>query len=144
MVKKRRRKKVHRCFPKPKVFFNLLNPKIPKRSVCIRCFMPNQLPVSSLLEWGFPRLQERWLAPATSTVGVWHMGQPFTSVVLGWVPISPMSNPHYCLSISCRHVTRTLRRSRSPKCFSHFCSTSFHLSSLTPWQSLISEDWRSL
>lgn len=37
------------------------------------------------------------------------MGQPFTSVVLGWVPISPMSNPHYCLSvcISCRRVKRT-------------------------------------
>ena len=73
-----------------------------------------------------------------------HTGKPFTSAVLRWVPISPVSNPHYCLSISCRHVKRTQRWSHSVKCFSHFCSTSFHLSSLTPWQRLISEDWRSL
>lgn len=72
------------------------------------------------------------------------MGQPFTWVALGWVPISSMSNPHYCLSISCRRVRTTQRRSHSAKCFSHFCSSSFHLSSLTPWQSQMYEDWRSL
>ncbi len=63
------------------------------------------------------------LPPATYKGGT--RGQPFTCAVQGWVPISLMSNPHYCLSISCRHVKRTLRRSHSLKCFSHFCSPSF-------------------
>lgn len=49
-----------------------------------------------------------------------HMGQPFTPVLQGWVPISPMSNPHYSLSISCRLVKRTQRRRHSVECFSHF------------------------
>lgn len=75
-----------------------------------------------------------------------HMGQPFTSVVSGWLPISLISNPHYSQSvcISCRHVKRTPRRSHSLKCLSHFCSTSTHLSRPAPCQGLISEDWRSL
>lgn len=30
------------------------------------------------------------------------------------------------------------------KCFSHFCSSSFHLSSLNPCQNLISRDWGPL
>lgn len=100
------------------------------------CFMPNLVPFNSFLRVRNSTLAGEGAA-ACHTQGR-HMGQPFTSVVLGWVPMSPMSNSHYCLSISCRHVKKTLRRSHSQKCFSHFCSASFHLSSLTPCQGLIS------
>lgn len=102
---------------------------------------PKLVPVNHLLGRGLPSSQERCQLSATSTAGT---GSSAPRPELGWVPISPMSNPHYCLSISCRHVKRTPRGSHSLKCFSHFCSTSFHLSSLTPCQNLISEDWRSL
>lgn len=80
---------------------------------------PRPVPVTHSMGQEPPKRRQ---PAATSTAGA---GSPAARPVLGWVPISPMSNPHYCLSISCRHVKRTLRRSHSLKCFSHFCSTSF-------------------
>lgn len=59
--------------------------KIPKTPVCIRC-VSSPTRFLSVVCWSED-------FHATSTVGVWHMGQPFTSVVLGWVPISSDVKP---------------------------------------------------
>lgn len=102
---------------------NLLNPpQNSHKTASVVLLNPRPVPVNHSMGQELRSSPKRRQLAATSTAGA---GCSAARPPLGWVPISPMSNPHYCPSISCRHVKRTPRRSRSLKCFSHFCSTSF-------------------